>query len=103
MLTFVELPPFASLRDELFSDDELLSLQLHLSAHPEAGDVIPGTGGCRKIRWTRHGAGKRGGSRVVYFLRLGAGEIVLVTAYAKNEREDVPREWLKRIKETFDG
>jgi len=99
---FIELPPFDELRDALFADSEFLALQAFLCNHPEAGDVIPGTGGCRKLRWAAKGKGKRGGARVIYFLRVGQGRIVLVTAYGKGERDDVPRTWLKRIKEVFE-
>jgi mRNA-degrading endonuclease RelE of RelBE toxin-antitoxin system len=99
---FIELPPFAELRDSLFSDDDLLSLQEYLCEHPEAGDVIPATSGCRKLRWSAKGKGKRGGARVIYFLRTRAGQIILVAVYGKGERDDVPRPWLKRIKETFE-
>ena len=99
---FVELPPFAELRDSLFSDDEFLALQEFLCKQPEAGDVIPSTSGCRKLRWSAKGKGKRGGARVIYFLRTKAGQIVLVAAYGKGERDDVPRPWLKRIKEAFE-
>ena len=56
----------------------------HSYAHPDAGDVIPRSGGCRKLRWAIEGRGKRGGVRVIYFLRLNSGQIVLVTMYAKN-------------------
>lgn len=98
---FIELPPFAELRDPLFSDDEFLDLQRFLIDHPEAGDVIPATGGCRKLRWAAKGKGKRGGARVIYFLRVVQGQIVLVAAYGKGERDDVPRAWLERIKEVF--
>ncbi len=99
---FIELASFAEIRDTLFTDDDFLELQLHLCRQPEAGSVIPGTGGCRKLRFAAKGKGKQGGSRVVYFLRLGPGQIILVTAYGKGEREDVPREWLRRLKEAFD-
>ncbi len=102
MLTFVELPPFDTIRDRLFSEEEFGDLLQHLMDHPECGAVIPGTGGCRKVRWAARGKGKRGGARVIYFLRLAAGEIVLVAAYGKGERDDVPRTWLKRIKEAYD-
>ena len=98
---FIELPPFAELRDDLFTDDEFLALQAFLFDYPDAGDVIPGTGGCRKLRWAAKGKGKRGGARVIYFLRIAEGQIVLVAAYGKGERDDVPRAWLKRIKEVF--
>lgn len=99
---FVELAPFAEVRDELFSQDEFLDLQLFLCERPEAGAVIPGAEGCRKLRWTAKGKGKRGGARVIYFLRLASGQIVLVAAYGKGEREDIPRPWLRRIKEAFE-
>ncbi|MBP1735009.1 MAG: toxin HigB-2 [Deltaproteobacteria bacterium] len=99
---FIELPPFAELRDDLFPDEEFLSLQIFLCEHPDAGDVIPQTGGCRKLRWAARGKGKRGGARVIYFLKRSQGQIILVTAYGKGERDDVPRTWLKRIKEVFD-
>lgn len=69
---------------------------------PEAGDVIPETGGCRKFRWKVQGKGKRGGARVIYFLRTEAGQIVLVAAYGKNELNDMPRQWLRKFKEHYD-
>jgi len=102
VFTFVELPPFEELRDDLFGDDELGVLQRFLCDNPEAGAVIPGTGGCRKVRWAAKGKGKRGGARVIYFLLPGHEQIVLVAAYSKGERDDVPRTWLKRIKVGID-
>ena len=99
---FIELEPFAAVCDELFTDDQLIGLQSFLCQRPEAGDVIPETGGCRKLRWQLRNKGKRDGTRVIYFLRTIAGQIVLMTAYGKNEREDVPRQWLRKLKEHFD-
>ena len=99
---FIELAPFDAVRDELFSEDQFLEFQWHLCQRPESGDVIPETGGCRKIRWQSQGKGKRGGARIIYFLRTKAGQIVLVTAYGKDEREDVPRQWLRKLKEQYD-
>jgi mRNA-degrading endonuclease RelE of RelBE toxin-antitoxin system len=98
---FIELPPFAALRDDLFTDEEFLALQVFLCEHPDAGDVIPETGGCRKLRWAAKGKGKRGGARVIYFIRRAEARLILVTAYGKGEREDVPRAWLKHVKEVF--
>jgi mRNA-degrading endonuclease RelE of RelBE toxin-antitoxin system len=102
LLEFIELSSFDEVRDSLFSDDDFLSLQRFLCENPEAGDLIQHTHGCRKLRWAAKGKGKRGGSRVIYFIRTSATQIVLVTAYGKGERDDVPRKWLKRIKEAFD-
>jgi hypothetical protein len=75
-----------------------------LAANPGAGDVIPGSGGCRKVRWSRAGSGKRGGVRVVYFTRLAAGEIWMLLVYAKSVKDDIPGYLLREIrKEVEDG
>ena len=101
MRTFIELHPFAAVRDKYLNDDEYSAFQLYLAANPEAGDVIPRSGGCRKLRWAIEGRGKRGGVRIVYFLRLNSGQIVLVTMYAKNVQENIDPTLLKRLKEVF--
>lgn len=101
--TFVETKLFTRLIDEYLSDDEYAALQLSLAVNPEAGDVIKGTGGIRKMRWAGRGRGKRGGLRVIYYLRLQNGQIWLLTVYAKNVRDDIPASVLKKIKEELDG
>lgn len=83
-MTFVETKLFTKLVQEYLSDDEYAVLQQSLIANPEAGDVIPGSGGVRKLRWGATGRGKRGGLRVIYFLRLRSDEIWMLTLYAKN-------------------
>lgn len=102
MLTFIELAPFSAVRDKYLDDQEFATLQQYLAEHPDAGDVISRSGGCRKLRWAASGRGKRGGMRVIYFLRLGSGQIVLVTMYAKNVRENIDANLLKRLKEGFE-
>jgi hypothetical protein len=102
MFTFVELHPFATVRDKYLDDSDFLSLQFYLIEHPDAGDVIPHSGGCRKLRWATHGRGKRGGVRVIYFLHLGPRRIVLVTMYAKNVRENIDPKLLRRLKEIYE-
>jgi hypothetical protein len=74
-----------------------------LAANPEAGDVIPDSGGCRKIRWSRAGTGKRGGVRVIYFTRLSAGKIWLLVVYAKAVRANVPGHLLKAIRKEIEN
>ena len=71
-----------------------------LSARPDAHPVIPGMGGVRKMRWGRPGMGKRGGVRVVYFFALSHEEILMLTAWAKNRREDLSEEDKKAIRES---
>jgi hypothetical protein len=103
MHTFIELHPFASVRDKYLNDDEFAAFQHYLAAYPDAGDVIPRSGGCRKLRWAIEGRGKRGGVRIIYFLRLNSGQIVLVTMYAKNVQENIDPNLLKRLKEAFEN
>ena len=66
-MVFIETPVFAEQVVELLSDEEYGKLQQYLAWYPTAGDVIQGTGGLRKLRWSAHGVGKRGGVRVIYF------------------------------------
>jgi hypothetical protein len=88
---------------EYLSDDEYATVQQSLVVNPEAGDVIPGSGGVRKLRWGVAGRGKRGGIRVIYFLRLAHGEIWMLTLYAKNVSDKIPATVLKKIKEEIDA
>lgn len=60
-----------------------------IAANPEAGDVIPGTGGVRKVRWARAGTGKRGGARVIYFYHDAGRPLYLLMVYAKARRENL--------------
>jgi mRNA-degrading endonuclease RelE of RelBE toxin-antitoxin system len=103
VLTFVETRLFTSLVHRYLSDDEYAALQQALADNPDAGDVIRGSGGVRKLRWGISVRGKRGGIRVIYYLRSRQGEIWRLTLYAKNEAESIPGHVLKKIKEEIDG
>lgn len=103
MQTFVETKLFSKLVQDYLADDEYAALQQALIAQPEAGDVIPGSGGVRKLRWNMAGRGKRGGLRVIYYLRSREGQIWLLTLYAKNVAENIPAAVLKKIREEIDG
>ncbi len=70
-----------------------------LAGHPEAGDVVPGSGGIRKVRWARKGQGKRSGVQIIYFTESGKGLIWLLTIYAKSSKENIPAHILKALKE----
>lgn len=102
MFTFVKLEPFARARERLFDDDEFTRLQRFLIAELQAGDAIPGSDACRKLRWALTGRGKRGGARAIYFLRLREDEIALVTAYAKNVRDNIDAKLLKRLRKAYE-
>jgi len=103
MFHFVETPLFTRLVQEYLSDDEYVLLQQALMADPRIGDVIPGSGGVRKMRWRVAGRGKRGGIRIIYFLHLAQGQIWLLTLYAKNVTDTIPAHVLKQIKAEIDG
>lgn len=103
MLTFIETKLFTRLIGDYMSDEEYLVLQNALMSNPEAGDLIRGSGGVRKLRWSLTGRGKRGGIRVIYYLRTQQGQIWMLTAYAKNVAETIPVGVLKKIKEAIDG
>jgi hypothetical protein len=102
VLTFIETKLFTRLVDEYLSDDEYSALQWVLAADPEAGDLVRGTGGVRKLRWRTSGRGKRGGLRVIYYARTRQGEIWMLTIYAKNVVESIPANVLRRIREEID-
>ena len=78
-------------------------MQQALAGRPDVGDVIPGSGGVRKLRWGATGRGKRGGVRIIYYLRPRADEIWMLTIYAKNEERNIPGYVLKKIREEIDG
>jgi hypothetical protein len=88
-ITVIETPEFLSTTRKLLDDEERAALVEYLAYNPSAGTVIPGTGGIRKLRWGLEGRGKRGGARVIYFFHNFEMPLFLLTAYAKNEREDL--------------
>lgn len=97
MLTVIETPLFAKLWPDYWTDDERTQFAAFLAANPEAGDVIPQSGGCRKVRWSRAGTGKQGGVRVIYFNRQVEGSIVLLVIYAKSAQDNIAADILRRI------
>jgi hypothetical protein len=91
-VSVVETPEFPAATRKLMSDDERALLVDYLAYNPMAGELIPGTGGVRKLRWALEGRGKRGGARVVYFHHDAGMPIFALTAYAKNERADLSQQ-----------
>lgn len=88
-ITVVETPEFLAATRKLMDEEERLMLVDYLARHPTAGDLIQGTGGVRKLRWALEGRGKRGGARVIYFFHDADTPIFALTAYAKNEQDDL--------------
>lgn len=85
----VETTEFLAAAKKLLSEEERGSLVYFLANNPTAGDLIVGTGGARKLRWSLEGRGKRGGARVIYFFHSERLPLFIFTAYAKNVQGDL--------------
>jgi hypothetical protein len=104
MLSIYETPTFVAEARKIWSDEERLEFFAWIASEPEVGAVVPRSGGCRKVRWSRPGMGKQGGARVIYFTRLQAGELCMLLVYPKSVKDDVPANILREIrKELEDG
>lgn len=102
MFTIVETETFERLWPYYWTDqvhDEFITF---ITENPEAGDVVKGSGGMRKVRWNRSGSGKSGSVRVIYFNRLANGEIWLVFIYAKSKLDSINAKILQEIKHAIE-
>jgi len=93
----VETPIFTKRITEVLTDEEYSRLQWALIINPETGEVIPGAGGLRKVRWALHGKGKRGGLRIIYYAYKEDGTIYMIYPYKKSGQEDLTKEQMKRL------
>jgi len=103
MYSFVETRLFTRLVGEYLSDDEYQKLQTALMDNPVAGDVIPGSGGVRKLRWRAPGRGKRGGYRIIYFVKASTRIIWMLTLYPKNVTDNIPSQVLRQIRKEIEN
>ena len=97
-MSFVETSLFSRLREHYLDDEQFSLLQASLITAPDAGQVIRGSGGIRKIRWAMDGAGKRGGLRILYYRRRSSSRIYLMTLYRKSEVTDLSKAELQALK-----
>lgn len=103
MLTVVETLLFQRQWPRYWSEDERGDFVAFIAANPHAGDVVPESGGIRKVRRRRSGSGKSGGVRVVYFTRITEGRIVLLTLYAKAQTDNLSGPRLKEIRRALES
>lgn len=89
LITVVETALFVKQSEVIWRSDERLEFIDYVASNPEAGDIIPGTGGVRKVRWSRQGSGKRGGVRVIYFYHSTEIPLYLLMVYAKARQENL--------------
>ena len=102
MFSFIETHLFTKLVTEYLTDADYRQLQEALIRNPDAGPVIPRSGGVRKLRWAAPGRGKRGGYRIIYYVRRTHGVIWMLTIYPKNVAENIPAHVLRQIKKEMD-
>jgi len=103
MLTVAETEIFTKQAARYWSSDEHAAFVSFIASNPEAGEVVPQSGGVRKVRWSIGGRGKRGGVRVIYFNMLEDAKIWLLLVYGKNVKENIPAHVLKRVKEELES
>lgn len=99
-MEFVEAPAFTRHVADYLSDEQYRRFQKQLAENPEQGDLIPGTGGFRKVRWVdeRRGKGRRGGLRIIYYYFSGDQQVWLMTLYDKDEAADLTPAEKKALK-----
>jgi RelE toxin of RelE / RelB toxin-antitoxin system len=102
MLTVVESPIFQRLWPRYWGEDGRGEFAAFIASDPEAGSLIRGSGGVRKVRWAREGTGKSSGVRIVYLTRNELGEIYLLTLYAKSETSSISAATLKEIRRALE-
>ena len=92
MQTIVELPEFIRRSDKLLSQAEKSSIINYLALHPASGDIMQGTGGIRKLRWSAQGRGKSGGVRVIYYYHNKTLPLFLLTVFGKGEKANLSKQ-----------
>src|ERR1700741_88514 len=103
-MVFIETPVFTKQIHALLTDEAYAQFQVYLALNPDAGDVIQGTGGLRKVRWSVAGGGKRGGVRVIYFHVSAQAQVRLLLAYRKGVKDDLTaaeKRALRRLNEDW--
>lgn len=97
-MVFVETPVFTREITALLPDESYRAMQIALLLRPEAGDLIRGGGGLRKIRWSEPGKGKRGGLRIIYFWDKPRDRIYMLFPYRKSRKDDLTPQQIKILR-----
>ena len=103
MFTVVETLVFQKQWPVYWSEEERSEFAAYIAEFPDSGDVVPQSGGIRKVRWRRAGSGKSGGVRVIYFTRTAEEEVVLLLIYAKSKTDNITGTKLKEIRRVIEN
>jgi mRNA-degrading endonuclease RelE of RelBE toxin-antitoxin system len=103
LYSFIETKLFTRLVQKYLTDSDYRELQVLLMQRPDVGDMVPGSGGVRKLRWRAPGRGKRGGYRVLYYARIKRGVIWMLTMYPKNVADSIPAHVLSEIRKEIEN
>ena len=90
-MTVVETPFFLRKAEKIFDEEERAELVLSVGSEPEAGEIIPETGGVRKLRWALGSKGKSGGAPVIYYFHSGRMPVILLSVYAKSVKVNLSK------------
>ena len=101
-VVFIETPTFTKRVLELLDDEQYAALQTKLARQPDAGPLIPGSGGMRKIRWAAGGRGKRGGVRLIYYWWVARDRISMLLVYPKNEQDNLSADQVKQLRRALE-
>lgn len=102
MRTVIETATYLNSVAGIWNTEEAEAFVSYIAAHPDDGDLMPGTRGLRKVRWAASGRDKRGGARVIYTHRSACGQVVLLIVYTKAKFDNLPQDFLKRLSELYD-
>ena len=101
-VVFVETPTFTKRVLQLLEDESYAALQAYLARRPDAGDLIRGSGGMRKVRWAGSGRGKRGGLRVIYYWWVAKDRISMLLVYPKSEQDGLTADQVKVLRKALE-
>lgn len=102
MIEIIETSVFSRQVQILLTDDEYRLLQIAIIQHPESGDLIPGTGGLRKKRWSLGVKGKRGGTRTIYYWAVEKNQVLMLLIYAKGEKDNLTKDQQKVLRKVIE-
>jgi hypothetical protein len=102
-ITVLQLPKFKAEATDLIGTEGIEAVAVYLINRPDAGDVIPGSGGARKLRWAAKGKGRRGGARIIYVYVAVAARIYLIRCYSKNVKTDLTAEEKRELRQIAAG